>query len=130
MLRKLFQRSLLLHMITYLSLKCLKGVGKMEKTDFFFPQKPGFRQSWTEVSGTVIRQSPWSYRREVWCSPAGDEISNPGLNSTIVSSHCLFITWIFISVVSWYVCARNLILGACIIYLFKLRLHLVRLITS
>ena len=37
---------------------------------------------------------------------------------------------IFISVVYWYVCARNLILGACIIYLFKLRVHLVRLITS
>ena len=25
---------------------------------------------------------------------------------------------IFISIVYWYVCARNLILGACIIYLF------------
>ena len=24
----------------------------------------------------IILQSPWSYRREVWCSPAGDEISN------------------------------------------------------
>ena len=55
---------------------------------------------------------------------------NPGLNCTIVSSHCLFITWIFISVVSWYLCSRNLILGSCIIYLFKLRVHLVRLITS
>ena len=24
----------------------------------------------------IILQSLWSYRREVWCSPAGDEISN------------------------------------------------------
>ena len=30
-------------------------------------------------------------------------------------AYCM-ITWIFISVVSWYVCGRNLILGACIIY--------------
>ena len=71
-----------------------------------------------------------AYRREVWYSPVGDEISNPGLNCNIVSLHCLFITWIFISVVSWYVCTRNLILGACIIHLFKLRVHLVCLITS
>ena len=71
-----------------------------------------------------------AYRREVWYSPVGDEISNPGLNCSIVSLHCLFITWIFISVVSWYVCTRNLILGACIIHLFKLRVHLVCLITS
>ena len=67
----------------------------------------------------------------IGCSPAGDEISNPGINFTmIVSLHCFFITWIFISVVSWNVCARNLILGACITYLFKLHVHLVRLITS
>ena len=37
---------------------------------------------------------------------------------TIVSLHCLFIICIFISVVSWYLCARNLILGTCIIILF------------
>ena len=43
------------------------------------------------------------YRRDVWCSTSGDEISNPGLNCTIASLHCLFITWIFISVVYWYV---------------------------
>ena len=47
---------------------------------------------------------------------AGDEISNPGLNSTIVSLHYLFITEIGFSVVSWYVCARNFNLCACIIY--------------
>ena len=128
MFRKLFQRSLLLHMITYLSLKCLKRVGKMEKTDFFSPKTR--IQSIMDRSPRDCRQSPWSYRREVWCSPEGDEISNPGLNCTIVSLHCLFITWIFISVVSWYVCARSLILGACTIYLFKLRVHLVHLITS
>ena len=50
--------------------------------------------------------------------PFGNEITNPGLNCTIVSVHCLFITWIFISVIYWYVCTRNVILGACIIYLF------------
>ena len=27
-----------------------------------------------------------------WCNPAGDEISNPGLSSNIVSLHYLFIT--------------------------------------
>ena len=27
-----------------------------------------------------ILSTAWSYRREVWCNPAGDEISNPGLN--------------------------------------------------
>ena len=30
--------------------------------------------------------------REVRCSPGGDEISNPGLNCTIISLHHLFIT--------------------------------------
>ena len=35
-------------------------------------------------------------------------LTYPGLNCTIVSLHCLFITWIFISVVNWYVCARRL----------------------
>ena len=35
MLRKQLQRSLLLHVITYLSSKCVKSVGKMKKTDFF-----------------------------------------------------------------------------------------------
>ena len=54
MLRKKFQRSL--HVITYLSPKCLKGVGKVEKTDIFF-QKPGVRQSWTKILGTVMRYS-------------------------------------------------------------------------
>ena len=28
---------------------------------------------------------------KVWCNPAGDEVSNPGFNSTIVSLHYLFI---------------------------------------
>ena len=36
--------------------------------------------------------SAWSYSREVWCNPAGDEICHPGLNSPIVSLHYLFIT--------------------------------------
>ena len=35
MLRKQLQRSLLLHVITYLSSKCVISVGKMKKTDFF-----------------------------------------------------------------------------------------------
>ena len=35
MLRKELQRSLLLHVITYLSSKCVKSVGKIKKTDFF-----------------------------------------------------------------------------------------------
>ena len=59
MLRKQFQRSLLLHVIIYLSPKCLKSVGKMQKTDFF-PPKPGFRQSWTKVLRTVPQYSYFS----------------------------------------------------------------------
>ena len=39
---------------------------------------------------------------------AAKGISNPGLNCTIVSLHCSFITWIFISVVYWYVCERSI----------------------
>ena len=35
MLRKQLQRSLLFHVITYLSSKCVKSVGKMKKTDLF-----------------------------------------------------------------------------------------------
>ena len=46
-------------MITYLSPKCLKSVGKIKKTDFF-PPKPGFRQSWTKVLGTVLQYSYFS----------------------------------------------------------------------
>ena len=71
---------------------------------------------------------PWSYRQEVRCSPVGDEIGNPGLNCTIVSLHCSFNTWIFISVVSWYVCAQFNF--GCVHYLFKLHVHLLRLIMS
>ena len=47
MLRKQFQRSLLFHVIIYLSPKCLKSIEKVKKTDFF--KKQGFRQSWTKV---------------------------------------------------------------------------------
>ena len=47
MLRKYFQRSLLFHVIIYLSPKCLKSIEKVKKTDFF--KKQGFRQSWTKV---------------------------------------------------------------------------------
>ena len=39
----------------------------------------------------LIFQRRLSYRREVWCSPAGDEISDPGLNCTLVSLHYLSI---------------------------------------
>ena len=38
------------------------------------------RQQGFETNLLQILQSLWSYRREVWCSPAGDEMSNPGLN--------------------------------------------------
>ena len=38
---------------------------------------------------------------KLWCSPEGDEISNPGLNCTIVSLHCLFITWILFHSISY-----------------------------
>ena len=41
-----------------------------------------------------ILQSAWSYRREVWCNPAGDEICHPGLNSPIVSLHYLLIYYL------------------------------------
>ena len=36
----------------------------------------------------------WSYRREVWCNPAGDEICHPGLNIPIVSLHYLLIYYL------------------------------------
>ena len=58
MLRKYFQRSLLLHVIIYLSPKCLKRVEKVKKTDFF--KKQGFRQSWTNVLGIVLQYSYFS----------------------------------------------------------------------
>jgi len=51
--------------------------------------------------------SSWSYRHEVWCGPAGDGIGDPGLGSTIVSLHCLFVAWIiFFSCISVRVCAQ------------------------
>ena len=59
MLRKQNQRSLLLHFITYMSPKYLKSVGKMKKT-YFFPPKPGFRQSWTKVLGTLLQYAYFS----------------------------------------------------------------------
>ena len=43
------------------------------------------------INRPYIRQSAWSYRREVWCNPAGDEICHSGLNSPIVSLHYLLI---------------------------------------
>ena len=35
-----------------------------------------------------------TYRREVWCNPAGDEICHPGLNSPFVSLHYLLIYYL------------------------------------
>ena len=58
MLRKYFQRSLLFHVIIYLSPKCLKSIEKVKKTDFF--KKQGFRQSWTNVLGIVLQYSYFS----------------------------------------------------------------------
>ena len=58
MLRKYFQRSLLFHVIIYLSPKCLKSIEKVKKTDFF--KKQGFRQSWTKVLGIVLQYSYFS----------------------------------------------------------------------
>ena len=58
MLRKQFQRLLLLHVIIYLSPKCLKRVEKVKKTDFF--KKQGFRQCWTKVLGIVLQYSYFS----------------------------------------------------------------------
>ena len=55
MLRKYFQRSLLFHVIIYLSPKRLKSIEKVKKTDFF--KKQGFRQSWTNVLGIVLQYS-------------------------------------------------------------------------
>ena len=73
-----------------------------------------FRDHLTNSSVAVVLQP------KVSCSPAGDEISNPDLNCTIVPLHHLFITQICISVesLSQYVCAHSFILCACIIYLF------------
>ena len=50
--------SLLLHVIIYLSPKCLKRVEKVKKTDFF--KKQGFRQCWTKVLGIVLEYSYFS----------------------------------------------------------------------
>ena len=47
----------------------------------------------TSVASNCL-QSAWSYRREVWCNPAGDEICHPGLNSPIVSLHYLHIYYL------------------------------------
>ena len=49
MLRKQFQRLLLLHVIIYLSPKCLKRVEKVKKTDFFKK---------TRIE-TILDKSPW-----------------------------------------------------------------------
>ena len=49
-LRKKYQRSLLLRVITYMSPKYLKSVGKIKKTYFFFP-KTGIQ--------TILDESPW-----------------------------------------------------------------------
>ena len=77
-----------------------------------------------------IRQSPWFYRREVRCSSSGDEISNPGLNCTIVSLHCLLTLLLgFLFQLYNGTCARALFIYL-FIYLFKLRVHLVCLITA
>ena len=58
MLRKQFQRSLLLHVITYLSPKCLKSIGKCRQQTF--SPKPRFRQSWTKELGTALQYSYFS----------------------------------------------------------------------
>ena len=58
-LRKKYQRSLLLRVITYMSPKYLKSVGKIKKTYFFSP-KPGFRQSWTKVLGNLLQYAYFS----------------------------------------------------------------------
>ena len=63
---------------------------------------------------------------QVWCSPSGDEISNPGLN--IIAPLCPYIAYLLLGflfqlhILFW---AR-----ALLIYLFKLLVHVVRLITS
>ena len=57
---------------------------------------PTTRFSHRSTSANIykILQSAWSYRREVWCNPAGDEICHPGLNSPIVSLHYLLIYYL------------------------------------
>ena len=47
-----------MHVIIYLSPKCLKRVEKVKKTDFF--KKQGFRQCWTKVFGIVLQYSYFS----------------------------------------------------------------------
>ena len=50
MLRKEYQRSLLLHVITYMSPKYLKSLGQNEENILFFP-KTGIQ--------TILDKSPW-----------------------------------------------------------------------
>ena len=66
-----------------------------------------------------ILQSPWSYRREVWCSPAGDEITNPGLNCTIVPLHHLFITYIFVFQLYLGTYARTVLFCARALFIYS-----------
>ena len=105
----------------------------------FEAQMPFFRYllKMCQPERTVFRRahvwyiSAWSYHREVWCNPAGNEISNPGLNSTIVALHYLFITYIIFSLYlgtyarAFLFCARaifinlidNVLILLCIIFL-------------
>ena len=94
-------------------------------------EKLYFRRSWNLLdklrksyrNGTVVKKLFTFLKLQKILgnsSPAGDEISNPGLNCTIVSLHYLFITWCCISDVSRYMCAYNFILSARIICFFYL----------
>ena len=58
MLRKQFQRSLLLHVITQLSPKCPKSVGKMKKTDVF--PKTRIQTILAKVLGTALKYLDFS----------------------------------------------------------------------
>ena len=59
------------------------------------------RKKGAQVHAAIVMHNKWSYRREVWCNPARDEICHPGLNSPIVSLHYSLIYYLdYFSVVS------------------------------
>ena len=57
-------------------------------------RQQGFLTNLLQRTFTKFFQSAWSFRREVWCNPAGDEICHPGLNSPFVSLHYLRIYYL------------------------------------
>ena len=69
----------------------------------------------------IILQSPWSYRWEVWCSPAGDEISNLSFSCILVRMRAQFcfvrVHYLFIWLTYTLSSLNDVLILLCVIFL-------------